>query len=700
MTKKEYVKNKRGDIIYPVTKEDLVFDDNGIALSEKLAELSQTANSAYQKPDSGIPASDIAVGVIPDVSNFITASVNNLINYYLKSETYTKAEVNALIRSIQGFSYESVESLPTASANTMGIIYLIPSEDPQTKNVKDEYITLLSGEVGSYTYSWEQIGSTAIDLSGYVTTEALNTELAKYTTTANLTTLLATKQDTISDLATIRSGAAAGATAYQKPAGGIPKSDTASDVQISLGKADTAYQKPSGGVPKTDLDSGVQASLDLADSAVQAEPIGSIVPPVNPSEFATKEEVNQLGQEVNGGGYAVITTVQGSSLSSCGGTIRSSDNTWIAQNDYYGALIPVTNHRGMGCIIKKNTNDNHIDYAFLIAGFSAGKAARFATGYSAVVRSESDVRTTVPSDAVYLYVYMVSTGVVYTPSEVQIINTSTEVVGLSTRVDNIEEVDSLQSRFLRCLAPKKLRLCTYNIGHFSGGVSKNSSITSSDYDAKLLLYKDTIRQTSADIIGICEYSKIFGTNPDNEQVLAEDVLLQSFIPSLIGSQYNYSCNALFSKTIVENPQKEDYQCNQTAVITHTTLIEAKDYYYIEADLYMHGEPVKLVITHLAFDNNRPGVLQGDQINELITKYSTFDKVIMMGDWNVANFSEFDAFTNAGYSLANDGTFLTYPSGGRALDNIIVKGLTISNPGMITTQGQSDHYPFYCDVQLG
>lgn len=50
------------------------------------------------------------------------------------------------------------------------------------------------------------------------------------------------KQDTISDLATIRSGAAAGATAYQKPSGGIPKTDLASGVQTSLGKADTSIQ--------------------------------------------------------------------------------------------------------------------------------------------------------------------------------------------------------------------------------------------------------------------------------------------------------------------------------------------------------------------------------------------------------------------------------------------------------------------------
>ena len=41
---------------------------------------------------------------------------------------------------------------------------------------------------------------------------------------------LQSKQDTISDLAAIRSGAAAGATAYQKPSGGIPASDLASGV--------------------------------------------------------------------------------------------------------------------------------------------------------------------------------------------------------------------------------------------------------------------------------------------------------------------------------------------------------------------------------------------------------------------------------------------------------------------------------------
>lgn len=66
---------------------------------------------------------------------------------------------------------------------------------------------------------------------------------------------LAEKQDTIADLTAIRSGAALGETSVQ-PA----------DIE----------------------------------NMVEAEPIGSIIPPANPSEFATKEEVSQLRQEVDG----------------------------------------------------------------------------------------------------------------------------------------------------------------------------------------------------------------------------------------------------------------------------------------------------------------------------------------------------------------------------------------------------------------
>ena len=123
----------------------------------------------------------------PDLSQFITNTVNNLTNYYLKSETYTQAEVNNLIGTIQQFHYEIVQELPQTGANN--ILYLVPKSESQTQNVYDEYVYANN--------TWEKIGDTEIDLSGYVTTTDLSTALANYTTTTDLTTLLAGKQNTI-----------------------------------------------------------------------------------------------------------------------------------------------------------------------------------------------------------------------------------------------------------------------------------------------------------------------------------------------------------------------------------------------------------------------------------------------------------------------------------------------------------------------
>lgn len=61
---------------------------------------------------------------------------------------------------------------------------------------------------------------------------------------------------------------AAGLGAYVKPGTGVPKTDLASAVQTSLGKADSAYQLPEDGVPASDLEEAVQTSLGKADEAV------------------------------------------------------------------------------------------------------------------------------------------------------------------------------------------------------------------------------------------------------------------------------------------------------------------------------------------------------------------------------------------------------------------------------------------------
>ena len=308
------VVDKAVDIAVPTELSELAGDDTHRTVTD---EEKAAWNAKYSKPASGIPASDLAAGVIPDVSGFVTGdemdaalggkqdaiedlediragaaagatalqsfsetdptvpswakqpnkpsynyneigntpdlsqfitkTVNDLVNYYTKSETYTRAEVEALIAAIPGLEFVTVATLPTASADTMNKIYCVPASNPQTQNLVDEYYTKDNGAQAQTRYTWELFGSAAIDLSGYVTTSDLNTALAAYTTSADLTTLLAGKQDTISDLATIRSGASAGATAYQKPSGGIPATDIASGVIPDAVEANPTV--PSGTTP-------------------------------------------------------------------------------------------------------------------------------------------------------------------------------------------------------------------------------------------------------------------------------------------------------------------------------------------------------------------------------------------------------------------------------------------------------------------
>lgn len=73
-----------------------------------------------------------------------------------------------------------------------------------------------------------------------------------------------------SDLATaVQQAVDLALAAYQKPGTGIPKSDLTSALQTAIDKALSAYQKPDGGIPKTDLAAAVQSALEAAVTAYQ-----------------------------------------------------------------------------------------------------------------------------------------------------------------------------------------------------------------------------------------------------------------------------------------------------------------------------------------------------------------------------------------------------------------------------------------------
>lgn len=58
-----------------------------------------------------------------------------------------------------------VDELPATGETN--ILYLVPVDDPETKNIYDEYIWAVQSDD---TYGWEKLGTTEVDLSGYVPT--------------------------------------------------------------------------------------------------------------------------------------------------------------------------------------------------------------------------------------------------------------------------------------------------------------------------------------------------------------------------------------------------------------------------------------------------------------------------------------------------------------------------------------------------
>lgn len=96
---------------------------------------------------------------------FVTKTVDNLVNYYKKSETYTKDEVTDLMSNLERIQLKEVDALP--SSGESNTIYLVK----KSEGVYEQHLWTKNGKFIS-------LGTTQLDLQDYVKTEdtALETE--------------------------------------------------------------------------------------------------------------------------------------------------------------------------------------------------------------------------------------------------------------------------------------------------------------------------------------------------------------------------------------------------------------------------------------------------------------------------------------------------------------------------------------------
>ena len=134
--------------------------DRSIA-SQKYATSDAVSNKVDKVTGKGLSTNDYdntAKNIVDNVTTNLAGKVDTAtLNSY-----YTKSQVDTIVATIGGGEFIAVSTLPTTDIKT-NAIYLVPKSDPDSGDIKDEYINL-----DGTTSGWERIGSTDLDLSNYV----------------------------------------------------------------------------------------------------------------------------------------------------------------------------------------------------------------------------------------------------------------------------------------------------------------------------------------------------------------------------------------------------------------------------------------------------------------------------------------------------------------------------------------------------
>ena len=297
----------------------------------------------------------------------------------LADKSYVNASIATASATFRG-TYTSLVALQAVAADENDYGYVI-STDAVGNTIYNRY------KYANSTWTFEYaIANPIFDSSQWaainsaVTAELVN-KLSALPDNATLTTALAAKQDVIDDLSSIRS------------------------------KANSAYQKPSGGIPKTDLEQSVQTTLDNAEGALSQDDIADNLT----TDDATKplsakqgkvlnENLTQLGQEVDEKTNSYPTTIDLDEFDLQSYVILDTGK-WGTAAKYKHIDVPVK--AGEKYVITAKT-EYATRYSFLTSDAAAqsgadapivsGTAPRYDLGAGQFVRVE------IPATCNYLYI--------------------------------------------------------------------------------------------------------------------------------------------------------------------------------------------------------------------------------------------------------------------------------------------------------
>ena len=135
--------------------------------------------------------------------------------------------------------------------------------------------------------------------------------------------LISQKQDVIPDLAAIRSGAEKGATAYQKPADGIPESDVDSYIQEKLYYGEDAYWRVA--VVEEKIPSQASSTNQLADKNFVNSSV-STATAIFKGTYNSVAELEQVPADANDYAFVISTDSAGNTVYN---RYKYSNGSWL-----------------------------------------------------------------------------------------------------------------------------------------------------------------------------------------------------------------------------------------------------------------------------------------------------------------------------------------------------------------------------------